>query len=151
MKIIYQQDEKDCGVACIAMILKHYKTEIPIHKLREFSGSDLDGTSAFGLKKTFEKLNFECLAIQADNSVWKEKELPLPLIAHVLIDDSFMHYVVVYDVKGDFLYIADPAKGRHKQSIESFRKTCRIVRRIAKTERRLCRRKTQKPDISRRK
>ena len=122
MKIIYQQDEKDCGVACIAMILKHYKTEIPIHKLREFSGSDLDGTSAFGLKKTFEKLNFECLAIQADNSVWKEKELPLPLIAHVLIDDSFMHYVVVYDVKGDFLYIADPAKGRHKQSLESFQK-----------------------------
>ena len=122
MKIISQQDEKDCGVACIAMILKHYKTEIPIHKLREFSGSDLDGTSAFGLKKTFEKLNFECLAIQADNSVWKEKELPLPLIAHVLIDDSFMHYVVVYDVKGDFLYIADPAKGRHRQSIESFQK-----------------------------
>ena len=122
MKIIYQQDEKDCGVACIAMILKHYKTEIPIHKLREFSGTDLDGTSAFGLKKTFEKLNFECLAIQADNSVWKEKELPLPLIAHVLIDDSFMHYVVVYDVKGDFLYIADPAKGRHKQSLESFQK-----------------------------
>lgn len=122
MKIISQQDEKDCGVACIAMILKHYKTEIPIHKLRDFSGTDLDGTSAFGLKKTFEKLNFECLAIQADNSVWKEKKIPLPLIAHVLIDDSFMHYVVVYDVKGDFLYIADPAKGRHRQSIESFQK-----------------------------
>lgn len=123
MKIIYQQDEKDCGVACIAMILKHYKTEIPVHKLRDFSGTDLDGTSALGLKKTFEKLNFNCLAIQADNSVWKEKKLPLPLIAHVLIDDNFMHYVVVYDVKGDFLYIADPAKGRHKQSIESFQKT----------------------------
>ncbi|MCD8921783.1 hypothetical protein K2V69_14045 [Staphylococcus gallinarum] len=29
-KIIYQQDEKDCGVACVAMILKHYKTEIPV-------------------------------------------------------------------------------------------------------------------------
>ena len=112
MKIIHQQDEKDCGVACIAMILKNYKTEIPIHKLRDFSGTDLDGTSAFGLKKTFEKLNFECLAIQADDSVWKEKELPLPLIAHIL----------VYDVKGDFLYIADPAKGRYKQSIESFQK-----------------------------
>ena len=41
MKIIYQQDEKDCGVACIAMILRHYKAEIPIHKLRDFSGTDL--------------------------------------------------------------------------------------------------------------
>lgn len=46
--LIKQQDEKDCGVACLAMILKHYKTEIPIHKLREFSGTDLEGTSAFG-------------------------------------------------------------------------------------------------------
>nr|WP_270567490.1 cysteine peptidase family C39 domain-containing protein [Enterococcus lactis] len=35
---ISQLDEKDCGVACLAMILKHYKTEIPIHKLRELSG-----------------------------------------------------------------------------------------------------------------
>ncbi len=102
MKIIYQQDEKDCGVACIAMILKHYKTEIPVHKLRDFSGTDLDGTSALGLKKTFEKLNFNCLAIQADNSVWKEKKLPLPLIAHVLIDDNFMHYVVVMDRQGNY-------------------------------------------------
>lgn len=33
---------KDCGVACIAMILKHYNTEIPIHKLRELSGTDLE-------------------------------------------------------------------------------------------------------------
>lgn len=48
---IQQQDEKDCGVACMAMILNHYKTEIPIHKLRDLSGTDLEGTSAFGLKK----------------------------------------------------------------------------------------------------
>ncbi|WP_423245416.1 cysteine peptidase family C39 domain-containing protein [Lactococcus lactis] len=26
MKIIYQQDEKDCGVTCIAMVLSNYKT-----------------------------------------------------------------------------------------------------------------------------
>ena len=56
--IILQQDEKDCGVACLAMILKHYKTEIPLHKLRELSVTDLDGTSVFGLKKALENLNF---------------------------------------------------------------------------------------------
>ncbi|MFG5501645.1 cysteine peptidase family C39 domain-containing protein, partial [Enterococcus faecalis] len=64
-KIIYQQDEKDCGVACVAMILKHYKSEIPIHKLRELSGTDLEGTSAFGLKKTFERIGFDVSAIQS--------------------------------------------------------------------------------------
>ncbi|MFS1063445.1 cysteine peptidase family C39 domain-containing protein, partial [Enterococcus faecium] len=85
---ISQQDEKDCGVACLAMILKHYKTEIPLHKLRELSGTDLEGTSVFGLKKTLEKLDFDCLAIQADSDLWEEKELPLPLIAHVIIDNK---------------------------------------------------------------
>lgn len=123
-KIIYQQDEKDCGVACIAMIFKHYKSELPIHKLRELSGTDLEGTSALGLKKTLESLSFDCLAIQADNEIWKEKELPLPLIAHVLIDNSYMHYVVVYEVKGDTLLIADPNpnKGKVKKSIDEFAK-----------------------------
>ncbi|MCD8765040.1 cysteine peptidase family C39 domain-containing protein, partial [Staphylococcus hominis] len=119
-----QQDEKDCGVACVSMILKHYKTEIPIHKLRELSGTDLTGTSAFGLKKTFEKLGFHSPAIQADNDVWKEKDLPLPLIAHVLIDNKYMHYVVVYEIKGDTLLIADPnpTKGKIKKTIEEFSK-----------------------------
>lgn len=55
---IQQQDEKDCGVACLAMILNYYKTEIPIHKLRELSGTDLEGTSAFGLKKNIGKFRF---------------------------------------------------------------------------------------------
>ncbi|WP_413516038.1 peptide cleavage/export ABC transporter [Carnobacterium maltaromaticum] len=119
---IQQQDEKDCGVACIAMILKHYKTEIPIHKLRDFSGTDLEGTSAFGLKKTFEKLFFDCPAIQADKDVWKEIELPLPLIAHILIDNSYMHYVVVYKIKGETLSIDDPARGKIKKTVEEFAK-----------------------------
>ncbi|WP_420703399.1 cysteine peptidase family C39 domain-containing protein [Enterococcus faecalis] len=37
---------------------KNYKTNIPLHKLRAISETDLDGTSAFGKKKTFEKFFF---------------------------------------------------------------------------------------------
>ena len=42
---IKQQDQKDCGVTCLAMIFKSNGMEIPIHKLREISGTDLEGTS----------------------------------------------------------------------------------------------------------
>lgn len=119
---VQQLDEKDCGVACLSMILKYYKTEIPIHKLREFSGTDLEGTSAFGLKATMEKLDFDCLAIQAEKDIWQEKELPIPLIAHVVVDNSYMHYVVIYAISGDNLFIADPAKGKRKQTIDDFSK-----------------------------
>ncbi|MFI3729091.1 cysteine peptidase family C39 domain-containing protein, partial [Vagococcus fluvialis] len=34
---IKQQDQKDCGVTCLAMIFKSNGMEIPIHKLREIS------------------------------------------------------------------------------------------------------------------
>ncbi|MER2130800.1 MAG: peptide cleavage/export ABC transporter [Carnobacterium inhibens] len=120
--LIKQQDEKDCGVACLAMILKHYKTEIPIHKLREFSGTDLEGTSAFGLKKCVEKLNFECQAIQADDELWQEKDVPYPLIAHIILDNAYTHYVVIYGVKNNKLLIADPANGKIQKTIKQFSK-----------------------------
>lgn len=120
--IILQQDESDCGVACLAMILKHYKTEVPINKLRELSGTDTSGTSALGLKKCIEGFNFTCKAIQADNSIFKEKDLPLPLIAHIVIDKKYFHYVIVYKIEGDVLHIADPGKGFAKQTVEGFEK-----------------------------
>ncbi len=68
------------------MILKHNKSEILICKSRELSGTDLEGASAFGLK-TFERVGFDIPAIQADSAVWQEKDLPLPLIVHMLIDN----------------------------------------------------------------
>ncbi len=63
---VQQQDEKDCGVACLSMILKYFKTDIPIHKLRDLSGTDLEGTSAFGLKRHLKN----CLLI-----VWLFKQI----------------------------------------------------------------------------
>lgn len=73
IRLIKQQDETDCGV-CLAMILNHYGTDMAsLYKLREFLGTNLEGTSAFGLKQCVETLNFDCQAIQADHQIWKEK------------------------------------------------------------------------------
>ena len=47
---IRQQDQMDCGVTCIQMILKHYGSSLPIYKLRELSGTDAGGVSALGIK-----------------------------------------------------------------------------------------------------
>lgn len=121
-KLRKQQNEKDCGVACISMVLNFYKTEVPTEVLRNLSGTDNQGTSVYGLKKCFEKFNFDCQATRADSSVWEKKELVLPLIAHVLINNEYFHYVVVYKVQGETLYIADPDKGLFKKKIEDFEK-----------------------------
>ena len=37
-------------------------------------------------------------------------KLPLPAIAHVVIDDSLLHYVVITKIKDDTVVVYDPAR-----------------------------------------
>lgn len=120
LKLIKQHDEKDCGVVCLAMILKTYDTTLPISKLRIMSGTNTQGTSAYGLVMALESLGFKSEVFQTDCLIWNEKTLPFPFIAHVILDESFMHYVVVYGRKRGKLLIADPARGKLKKTPEAF-------------------------------
>ncbi|MBU5362128.1 peptide cleavage/export ABC transporter [Enterococcus raffinosus] len=118
--LIKQHDQKDCGVACLAMILNSYNSTIPLSKLRLMSGTNNQGTSAFGLVTALETLGFESELFQTDDSIWNELDSSFPLIAHVVIDKSFLHYVVVYGLSKGKLLIADPGKGKIKMTIKEF-------------------------------
>lgn len=105
---VAQVDEMDCGVAALAMVLKHYGSSYSLAYLRQKAKTDLEGTSALGLIKTAESLSFETKAIQADMSLFDVKELPLPFIAHVIKEKELLHYYVVLGIKNDKILIADP-------------------------------------------
>lgn len=120
IKLVKQHDEKDCGVACLSMILNAYDTTVPISKLRLMSGTNNQGTSAFGLVQALNTFKFKAEVFQTDDSIWKEENLPFPFIAHVIIDGAFLHYVVVYGMKKGRLLLADPAKGKLKKTPEEF-------------------------------
>lgn len=105
---IRQIDERDCCVAALAMVLAHYKTRISLAKLRDRAKTDLEGTTALGIVKAANSLNFETMPIQADLSLFDKKELPFPFIAHVNKLGKYQHYYVVYDVSGNKLLITDP-------------------------------------------
>ena len=49
-------------------------------------------------------------------------KLPLPAIAHMIIDDSLLHYVFITKVKDDTVVVSDPAKGIVKYKKEDFLK-----------------------------
>lgn len=121
IKLVKQHDEKDCGVACLSMILNSYDTTVPISKLRLMSGTNNQGTSAFGLVQALNTFKFKTEVFQTDGSIWKEENLPFPFIAHVIIDGAFFHYVVVYGMKKGKLLLADPAKGKLKKTPKEFR------------------------------
>lgn len=61
-----QVDERDCGVAALSMILKNYGSSYSIAHLRNLAKTDKEGTTALGLVKTAQILNFNTQAIQAN-------------------------------------------------------------------------------------
>lgn len=118
---VKQHDITDCGAACLATISKQYGLKLPITKIREIAGTDKQGTNAFGLIKAAKELGFSAKAVKALPE-HLTKELILPCIAHVVIDEQLMHYVVIHEIKKDELIIADPGRGIVKYTKEDFAK-----------------------------
>ncbi len=108
---VKQHDYKDCGCACLATICKQYGLKYPISKIREVSGTDKKGTSVLGIIKAAEELGFSAKGIKANKPEDLFSEIPLPAIAHVVIDKTLLHYVVIHKISEKEIIVADPAKG----------------------------------------
>lgn len=117
-----QVDMRDCGVAALATVAKHFGSVFSIAHLRELAKTDREGTTALGLVKAAEALNFDTRVLQADMTLFDMDDVPYPFIAHVNKDGKLLHYYVVYASKKDKLIIADPDPdvGVIKMSKEKF-------------------------------
>ncbi|MDM5191437.1 peptidase domain-containing ABC transporter [Bacillus hominis] len=116
---IRQYDLKDCGPTCLAMISKYYGLTMSISKIREVAGTDLLGTNIKGLLEASEQLGFDARGVKVTDTS-AITEIPLPAIAHIITEEGVMHYVVVYKIKRDKIFIADPDKGLITYNIEDF-------------------------------
>ncbi|HFK1711934.1 TPA: cysteine peptidase family C39 domain-containing protein, partial [Bacillus mycoides] len=116
---IKQQDLKDCGPACLAMISRYYGFTTSISKIREIAGTDLHGTNVQGLIESGERLGFEVKGVRATDPD-ALNEISLPAIAHVVVDGGLLHYVVIYKIKKNKVYIADPGRGYVTYLLDEF-------------------------------
>ncbi|RCX19469.1 ATP-binding cassette subfamily B protein [Anaerobacterium chartisolvens] len=119
---IKQHDAKDCATACLATISRQYGLKIPISSIREYAGTDLRGTTALGIVIAAEKLGFTAKAIKSNTEKFFLK-MPLPAIAHVVIDGKFPHYVVIHKITKKKVIVADPSEGIVEYSPKDFFKT----------------------------
>ncbi len=102
----YKQTEaKDCGPTCIKIIAKHYGRNINTQQLRNLSETTREGSSLLGLSEAVESMGFKSLGIKL--AFEKLREAPLPCIVHW----NKNHYVVLYRIKKDTVFISDPAHG----------------------------------------
>ena len=103
---IYRQiDQKDCGPTCIKIVAKYYGKDIDIQKLRHLSETTREGSSLLNLSVAAEKIGLHTLGVKLDFE--KLLEIPLPCILHW----NKEHYVVLYNIKRNKIYISDPAHG----------------------------------------
>ena len=116
---IKQRDITDCGAACLASIAAHFKLGIPVSKIRQMAGTDQKGTNAWGLIKAAEKLGFTAKGVKGDISALPG--IPCPIIAHVILNKTLLHYVVIYNQTKNHIEYMDPGDGKmHKTTIGKF-------------------------------
>ncbi|KXZ05813.1 bacteriocin ABC transporter ATP-binding protein [Bacillus cereus] len=114
-----QHDLKDCGPACLAMISNYYGLNMSISRIREIVGTDLQGTNVKGLIEGGEKLGFEVKGVKATNPE-ALTQISLPAIAHVVVNSGFLHYIVIYKIKKNKIYVVDPERGYITYLLDEF-------------------------------
>lgn len=117
---VKQEGYKDCGCASLSMIIKFYNGNVSIDRLRDLTHTNKNGTSAYNLIKASKDLGFYSKGLKGN--IENLHDIILPCIAHVVIDNIYKHYVVIYEINlsKNYLIIADPAKGIIRMSFSDF-------------------------------
>lgn len=120
-----QYDSSDCGPTCLKMIVKFFGKSISLQALRELCHIEREGVSINGIQHAAHTIGFKTLSIKA--TLKKEQnsaiiptlqELPLPTILHW----NNNHFVVLYKIKNNYAFIADPAHGKIKLHLDNLQK-----------------------------
>lgn len=119
--LIKQHDFKDCGAACLASVSAHYGLKMPIAKIRQISHTDTRGTNVLGMVQGLEQLGFNAKGVKGGLDALPD--IPLPAIAHLIVNEQMHHYVVIYKVDKGKITVMDPAFGKMEEhSIDDFSK-----------------------------
>ena len=117
---IRQRDQSDCGVACLASILKYYEANVSLEKLRELSGTGKSGSTLLGLMQASKEIGLDAEGFEAE--IQHLKTLEHIAILHVVIDRKMQHYVVLFGYNNEMFQIFDPAKGFLRMTEEGLSK-----------------------------
>ena len=112
MKVVIQDGEKNCGVACLLSIIRHYGGDISQEILREYTNTSKDGVSALSLINCAKSIGFDAVGVHGEiDDIDRSK---LPVIAHIMVNKNIKHFIVIYEMNDskDKIIIMDPSIGK---------------------------------------
>lgn len=128
MRLIKQHDEKDCGAACLAMILSYYGKKVPLAQVREAIKVDQYGANIYGVIDGAKKYNLSGEGLEGSpEDVWKafaNEEVTMPAIVRILNENGYEHYVVAKSIKQNNIFLYDPDQGKAEMKMEKFLNCC---------------------------
>lgn len=92
-----------------------------ISRIREWTKTDKNGTSLYGMIEGGKQLGIELTGVKA-KKVNDISNTDLPLIAHITNEQGYMHFIIIERKTENKIYIIDPAKGKEKISFTEFEK-----------------------------
>src|SRR5258705_6521995 len=96
----------DCGPTCLRMTAKHYGKNISLQTLRKKTQIGKEGVSLLGISEAAESIGFRTQSLRLTfKSLSGEARLP------AILHWNQNHFVVLYKVKKNKIFIADPASG----------------------------------------
>lgn len=116
MKYVRQLDSMQCGVACLSMICNHYGKNISVRTLSTICFASNEGVSLKGLSEAATLLGFNTYSCRVSISDLSESNIPC------ILHWNQKHFVVLYKIKNNHYYIADPGRGEIIYSEEEFKK-----------------------------
>ena len=120
--IVKQDDLTDCGISSLLSVIRYYNGNVSKEYLREISNTTKEGVSAYNLICAAKEIGFDSYGL--NGGVDNIKLNLLPLIAHVIIDDTYKHFVVIYSInhRNKTIVIMDPSNGYRKLSFDEWNK-----------------------------
>ncbi len=113
---IQQHDERDCGAACLSMVLKYFGSDYSLAKIRELIKVDNQGANIYGIVSGAEETGLLSEALEGSPDELREninnKEISYPFIARIINEVGYEHFVVVYGMTSKKVILGDPAKSK---------------------------------------
>ena len=118
---VKQRDLSDCGAACLVSVAAYHGIKASVGEVRNFAGTDKLGTNIKGLLQAATHIGFHSKG--AKGTIDKLALIPLPAIAHVILENGLHHYIVLYEVSKNGIRYMDPQHGRmFKSTTNEFKK-----------------------------